>query len=532
MEEKSPINNLNADEALKLPCSQPSFRFASSSLLARNATLNLITEGWIFLVLVVAMPKLVTYLGETAFGLFSLAWVVIGYLSFLDVGVNRAATKFVSEHLAEHDGDSVRQVVRTALAANLALGLFGGVLVTFVSPYLIHSIFKISANLEIQARLVFYGVAFAVPVLLVQGIFRAVLSSYQRFGWINQVNAITVTAQWGVAALLAWKGHGVALVVFVTVIARLIAATTYGILLCRLLPDIRLSETKTLAGLTKLLKFGGWVSISQIISPVLVYLDRILIASFISLGAVTLYTVPFEMMTRLRVIPTSLVATLYPAFSERGAEGQGNGVQRLYEGSVRYLLLLIIPGIVFLVILGPDLLTIWMGNDFARKTSIVLQILGVGVLLNCMANVPYNALQALGRPDVTGIFHLLELPLYVILCVLMIPHWGIAGAALANSIRISLDAILLFWAAHKFCRCSLGSFWRGTFARILILNAILVVALFVVRFSLTSNLWGRLGLGLVAILIYFLAAWIIVIDKSDKPRISDALRTFSGQVAS
>jgi hypothetical protein len=54
----------------------------SGALLARNATLNLATEGWTFVVLLIAMPKLVAYLGETSFGLFSLAWVVIGYLAF------------------------------------------------------------------------------------------------------------------------------------------------------------------------------------------------------------------------------------------------------------------------------------------------------------------------------------------------------------------------------------------------------------------------------------------------------------------
>src|SRR5438309_4004245 len=86
-------------------------RLTSGSLLARNATLNLATEGWVFLVLIVAMPKLVSFLGETQFGLFSLAWVVIGYLAFLDVGVNRAATKYVSEHLAEQYHDSTRLIV-------------------------------------------------------------------------------------------------------------------------------------------------------------------------------------------------------------------------------------------------------------------------------------------------------------------------------------------------------------------------------------------------------------------------------------
>src|SRR6266849_2336717 len=108
------INDLGSAEKI---ASKPigAVRLTSGSLLARNATLNLTTEGWIFLVLLVAMPKLVLFLGDTQFGLFSLAWVVIGYLAFLDVGVNRAATKFVSEHLAEQDHESTRLIVRTAL---------------------------------------------------------------------------------------------------------------------------------------------------------------------------------------------------------------------------------------------------------------------------------------------------------------------------------------------------------------------------------------------------------------------------------
>src|SRR5690242_11785073 len=127
-----------------------SARLTSGSLLARNATLNLATEGWIFLVLIVAMPKLVSLLGDTQFGLFSLAWVVIGYLAFLDIGVNRAATKFVAEHLAEQDHESTLQIVRTALVANLALGLAGGLAVVLLTPYLIHSVIKVSADLESQ----------------------------------------------------------------------------------------------------------------------------------------------------------------------------------------------------------------------------------------------------------------------------------------------------------------------------------------------------------------------------------------------
>ncbi len=149
MPEIKKINDLRSTENI---ASTPvgAVPLTSGALLARNATLNLVTEGWIFLVLIVAMPKLVNFLGHTSFGLFSLAWVVISYLAFLDVGVNRAATKFVSEHLAEQDHESTSQIVRTALVANLTLGLFGGLAVVLLTPYLVHSVFKVSADLESQ----------------------------------------------------------------------------------------------------------------------------------------------------------------------------------------------------------------------------------------------------------------------------------------------------------------------------------------------------------------------------------------------
>jgi O-antigen/teichoic acid export membrane protein len=183
-------------------------RLASSTMLARNATLSLLTEGWVFLVLVVTMPRLVAFLGETSFGLFSLALVVIGYLTFLDIGVSRAATKYVSEHLAEKDIDAAKQVIRTALVTNLTLGLVGGLAVVTLSPFLIHSIFRVSPDLEKQAWLVFCIVGVSVPVLLMHSVLRAVLTSFQRFGWINSVNALVKQSSGERHA--GWRGEATA----------------------------------------------------------------------------------------------------------------------------------------------------------------------------------------------------------------------------------------------------------------------------------------------------------------------------------
>lgn len=476
------------------------------------------------------MPRLVAFLGETSFGLFSLALIVIGYLTFLDIGVSRAATKYISEHLAEKNIEAAKQIIRTALVTNLALGLVGGLAVVAVSPFLIHSIFKVSADLKNQAWLVFCIVGVSVPVLLMHGVLRGVLCSFQRFGWINSVNASVTAVQWGAACWLAWRGYGVAAVVLVTVVTRMVAVAAYGILVFRLVPGSGRPRVWGLVGLRKLLRFGSWVTVSQLVGPVLVFLDRFLIASFLSLGAVTLYTVPYEAMTRLRIIPSSLASTLYPALSERGKEEEKTNLQGLYEGSVRYLLLALLPGVAFLLVLSPDILTLWMGGQFAKDASAVLQILAVGAFANALTYVPYTALQALGRPDLTGKFHLLEVPVYVGICIFLIPRWGIAGAALASTLRFVLDAALLFWAAQRYCSCSLRRVWRQCMP-IAVVGTLLGAIMLGIQFFLHANL-VRLGAGLIAVALYFLAIWWFVLSDRERPVIVRALNMFRQEPAS
>lgn len=491
------------------------FNVAPGRVLMKNATLNLFAEGWTFIVLIVAMPRLVRDLGETSFGLFSLAWVIIGYLLFFDLGVSRAATKFVSEFLARSEFARISKVARTAIATNLLLGTFGAMLVVISTPWMIR-IFRIAPSTEGNARLVFYYVGLSIPVLLISGTFRALLTSFQRFDWINGVNSATTAVQWAAACIVAVRTGSVAAVVLSTVVIRAISTIVFGTLVARIIPDLMSWRRSSYEHPRHMLRFGSWVTVSQLVSPALVYMDRALLASFASLAAVSLYSVPFEMMNRIRILPASIVQTLYPAFSERGSAVDRRNLRDLYDDSLRYLLAILLPCIIFLVVFGKDILTVWMGEPFAARTGYVVQILAAGVLLNCIANIPYNAVQALGRPDLTGKFHMAEIVMYVGLCLALIPRLGITGAAIANSIRISIDAVLLLWAAHRFCDCSYGLKWVRISAKTLIVSGVFAAALVGVhRFAV---IWTRLGAGCICILVYFLIVWWAAFNNEDRRR--------------
>ena len=98
-----------------------------------------------------------------------------------------------------------------------------------------------------------------------------------------------------------------------------------------------------------------------------------------------------------------------------------------------------------------EILQIWLGADFVTESTIALQLLAVGVLVNSLAYAPFALLQGIGRPDLPAKFHLIELPVYIIVVWLMVSHYGISGAAAAWTLRAALDTLLLFWATFMIC---------------------------------------------------------------------------------
>lgn len=495
-------------------------RLTSPLTVARNSFLSLASEVWTLLVLFVAMPIVIRVLGPDAFGLFSLAWVVLGYMAILDFGVSRAATKFVSEHLSREDLGSVERVCRTAITSNLVLGVAGGAAVLVLTPWLAGRIFHLAGGLQSEARGVFVALALSVPILLMQSVIRSILASYQKFGWISGLNSAAITLQWGGACVLALLGFRVGPIVIACVIMRAATTVGYAIVLSRIDRQFVGLDFSDFDELWRLLRFGGWVTISQLMTPVLLYLDRILVASLISLTAMTMYVIPYEVITRLRIVPASLVNSLFPSLSERSATPSKDSLVWLYNESLKYLLLLLLPCFLVLAFLGSDIIAVWVGPEYAANGGQVLRIMAGGALLNSLSYVPYAALLALGRPDWPAKFHLAELPLYVGLSFLLIPHWGIVGAAWAVTIRLAGDAVALFWAAGRQLNQVAGL--RGI-PRPIMLNAVLAFALVAIS-HWTASIPLRLFGGGVSAVGYSIAAWFFILEKRERPLLLQALQ--------
>lgn len=148
------------------------------------------------------------------------------------------------------------------------------------------------------------------------------------------------------------------------------------------------------------------------------------------------------MITRLWLIPGALVATLFPVFAMKVQSDRAQTANFSRRGAVA-LFVLMFPLCLAIVTFAEEGLRLWIGQDFAEKSSAILQWLTVGVLVNSIAQIPFALIQSAGRADVTAKLHIAELPFYLLLLWWLLGQYGVLGAAIAWTIRASVDALLL-----------------------------------------------------------------------------------------
>ena len=420
----------------------------NGSTITRNAILNLTGNAISLLVGITAIPLIVRGLGTDRLGLISLAWVILGYFNIFDLGLGRAITKYVAEALSKGDQAEIPKLAWTALTVQVIFGLMGSFLLLGLTPLLTGHFLNIPSELLHEANLTFIVLSFSIPVVLVSSSLSGLLEAAQRFDLINLIRIPSNASTFLMPLVGLFFGFKLPGIVTLILFARVLSLFAFFEIAIGLFPGIK-KFSASYKIFPRLFSYGGWVTLSSFLSPILVYIDRFLIASLLSTAAVAYYTAPYEAVTRLWIIPLSLAMTLFPAFSALEGNKDLERIGIFFARAVKYVLISLGPIVLILVLFSKNILQLWLGNDFAVNSSMALQILALGVLINSLAQMPYSLLQGTGRPDIPAKFHLLELPLHFVIAWILISHWGITGAALAWAIRVTFDALLLFVAAMK-----------------------------------------------------------------------------------
>lgn len=449
---------------------------------ARRHTLNigLNIAGMIFpmLVGVLTVPGLLHRLGQERFGVLALGWVLVGYFGFLDLGMGRALTQYLAS--AEQAGVSRQEQATVACAARrllggLSLGL--ALLLALLLPWLTGFV-QMPADLHAQTLTAAPLLVLAVPLTMWFACSAGVLEARSRFGAVNSVRIPTGVGNFVAPWLVSLFTADLFWVIASLLVVRLAGAL--GMAWWARPEFANPAPRWPSAGIRQLLRFGGWMTVSNLVGPVMSYFDRFAIAAWVTVAAVTHYTVPFDVISRLPVVPLAIMGVLLPLLAQASHSAPGARPQH-YATITRTMNLLLvcwIPGMVLLAWLGPWLLAWWVGADLAAASAPIWRWLAVGVLVNGLAHLPFAMLQGAGRTDVIAKIHLFELLPYMAGLWWALPHYGAVGAAVLWSLRVSVDAVLLYGISLR-----LFPVWQPFFTRIVFGGLVGALATLWIAFS-------------------------------------------------
>ena len=422
---------------------------ASGGRLLSGTLWNAAGRGLPLLLALALTPVLVQQMGIERWGLFTLALALVGVFGVFDLGVGAALTRALSTRIGAGQTAGAAELASAAISGLALLSVLIAGLAFAAMPMLVQRVLNTPPALQEEAVWAFRLLCLAAPLVVVNAALWGALAAHQRFREANLVSIpVAIFYYLGpVLVLLVWQS-------LVGVIAALLAcrlANTlcYLWLARRDLPGLGAARPSWVL-IRPLLRMGGWMSASGILTQALLYADRFLIGALLTLTAVAFYATPLDLVMRMWILPVAVSQALLPAMASAYMTHAAMTAGLLRRGAL-LVMAAVLPACMVLVAAGPEVLRLWLGAEFAAGGGAVLRILSVGIFFSCAAFAPGALLDAMGRPDVNAKWQLAQAALFLPLSATALLWAGIEGAAAAWALRCAADAAgRLFFCARLY----------------------------------------------------------------------------------
>jgi capsular exopolysaccharide synthesis family protein len=369
-------------------------------------------------------------LGRAQLGRYAQAYALMALLSLLSLsGLRTGMTRFVAVHQADRDPGAVRGVVRlgialtTAVSLAMAAGLYAG------APWLVRVAFD-DERLVVALRFV----ALTLPAVTLTD---AALAATRGYRTMKPYALIGLTfeplARLGLTALLVLRGTGLRGAMVALLVSNAVAALLAVVALYRLL-GARTAAVRY--SLRELFRFSMVSWVASLATSGLVWADTILLGIFRSSAEVGVYNVA----TRLVMLATFVMPAINASFGPRIADlyhrGHTDSLRRTYAAATSWILRLSLPAFVAVVVFPRELLEVF-GKGF-RAGAMVTIILAIGKLIDAGTGPCGLMLNMSGRPLWNMVDNITVLALNIALNLVLIPRYGIVGAAVAWAIALGL----------------------------------------------------------------------------------------------
>jgi stage V sporulation protein B len=431
---------------------------------------------------------------------FGIFYAMLAFFSFLSIFVDLGLAQAISKHVVWLNIKKRYEKIKGILLISLKLQLFISfviiLLLTLSSSFLAKNYF----HYDIKYEFILFCLWFlSLPLI---SFFAHLFLGFQKFTNLASIDSFRALFILILAFFFLNNNMSVMGVVLAFVIANFLIIIIYFPSIRKTFPSFfsvkKVVSRKEFKGV---LVQGFFLSITSLVWSLLTQTDSLMLIYFGNAEQVGFYQIAVPIASIAIYLINALNIVAYPLASElflkKKLKELGAGMSLFYK----YIFVLIVPLVVILFSYGSFIITLFFGQKFTPAYS-ALQILAIGTIFSSVTLFNNLIISAIGKPEKATKIMIYVVILNVVLNFILIPKFGIVGAAIATTFSFIFAVIVSSYILGKYVSIKIPlKSWFLT----IILGILTVFLIHFLNDLINLTLWFKLAvIGISAAAFYIL----------------------------
>ncbi len=459
---------------------------------------------------------IVRFTTQNEFGIYSLALTIITICGTLAMfGLQEGVTRNIAYFRGKKEKENVQGTIYSAIIISLAASFLVTFIVISSSSYIATEIFEISEISPIL-KILSMSIPFTVITNVLISIFRGFDNANIKVGFDNILRPATYLLLLGTVVVLQMS---FIIILYTYVISILITFVIIVIYFLKNKPNkIKYNRLHINKNTKELLRYSLPLLAVSILLMVMSWTDTLMLGYFKTTEIVGVYSATYPVAALLSTGINSLGYLYVPIISGLYSKNQVKELGKINENSTKWSFVTTVP-IFSLIFIFPEFVLNTFYDYRYIEASNVLQVLALGFMMNSFFGLNYFTLMATGKTTFLMTCSSISAALNILLNLILIPTYGMIGAAVASTISFTAIEMYMTLKLYKFLKIHP---FNNKYKRIVLLSALLIGIFCIFRISVIQTFWTILGYYFLFLVTYLILILLTKsLDKEDIQMLQD-----------
>ena len=476
-------------------------------------------------------PFLIRMLGQSEYGLYSLANSIIGYLTVLDLGFGNAIIVYTSKYRAKKDIESENKLLGMFKVVFYIIGLISMIL-GFILFFNVGSVFNNTmSDIELtKTKMMMLIMTINLGISFGFSIYTSIINAYEKFVFQKLLAIISTLIKPLMMIPLLFLGYkSISMTIVITIVNIIVMLSNYLYCKNKLHINIKYSGFDKILFKT-ILGYSIWLFIASIVDKINWGVDSFVLGAVSGTIAVSIYSVAAQLNTLFINLSTAVSSVLLPKVSKmvaNNATSEDLTKEFIKVGRIQYyVILLMCSG---LIIFGKQFINVWVGSEYNESYYVSL-ILIIPLCIPLIQNLGISIMQAMNKYKFRSISMFIMAVINIIISIILAKMYGPKGAAFGTGLSLILcNGIVMNIYYYKEIKLDIFKFWKNIIAmtiKLLIPNVVIVPF---IKYTNYSNFITLVVFIPIYCILYGIVSYLFVMDDYEKNIVNNVIKKLRGK---